>query len=55
MTEIYHGPWSPVSGDTPKAVVPVPDVYHRYPASSQAKAETDGRVAQTAQTAVQSE
>ena len=53
MTEIYHGPWSPVSGDTPKTAVPIPDVYHMYPSSSQVKTETGGKPAQTAQTVVQ--
>lgn len=53
MTEIYHGPWSPVLGDTPKALVP--DVYHRYPASSQVKAEAERQPVKTEQTVVQSE
>lgn len=53
MTEIYHGPWNPVSGDTPKVVVP--DVYHRYPAPSQVKAETERQPVKTEETAAQSE
>ena len=33
MTEIYHGPWSPVRGDVPKEKIQ--DVYHRYPVDKQ--------------------
>lgn len=31
MTELYHGPWDPITGDRPKRKVP-DDPYHpRYP------------------------
>ncbi len=34
MTEIYHGPWDPITGDRPKSVKD--DPYHpRYPAATE--------------------